>query len=58
MPDDDFYPRAAVTWVGEAEFVGDRFFNISSFGGMSVTSNRPPYPPEGIVSAAVGCAWG
>lgn len=58
LANDDLYLRGAVTWVGEAEFVGNRFSNISGFGGVSVTGNRLPYAPEWIVSAAVGYEWG
>ena len=58
MQSDDLYLRTAITWVGEAEFVGERFSNISGFGGVSVTGNRLPYAPEWIVSAALGYEWG
>jgi Fe(3+) dicitrate transport protein len=58
MQRDDLYLRTAITWVGEAEYVGDRFSNVSGFGAVSVTGNRLPYAPEWIVSAAVGYEWG
>lgn len=58
MQSDDLYLRTAITWVGEAEFVGTRFSNISGFGAVSVSGNRLPYAPEWIVSAAVGYEWG
>jgi Fe(3+) dicitrate transport protein len=58
MQRDDLYLRTAITWVSEAEYVGDRFSSVSGFGGVSVTGNRLPYAPEWIVSAAVGYEWG
>jgi Fe(3+) dicitrate transport protein len=58
MQNDDIYFRTALTWVGEAEFVGTRFSNISGFGGVSVSGNRLPYAPEWIASAALGYARG
>lgn len=58
MDADDLYFRTAITWVGEAEFVGTRFSNISGFGGVSVSGNRLPYAPEWIASAAIGYARG
>lgn len=58
MQADDVYFRTALTWVGEAEFVGTRFSNISGFGGVSVTGNRLPYAPEWIASAAIGYTRG
>lgn len=57
MHSDDLYLRTAITWVAEAEFVGERYSNISGFGGVSVTGNRLPYAPEWIVSATVGYEW-
>jgi Fe(3+) dicitrate transport protein len=55
---DDVYVRVAATWVGEAEFSGARFSNISGFGAVSVTGNRLPYAPEWIASAAIGYSRG
>lgn len=54
MQSDDVYFRAAATYVGEAEFVGERFSGVSGFGGVSVSGNRLPYAPEWIASAAIG----
>lgn len=58
MQNDDLYLRTAITRVGEAEFVGTRFSNISGFGGVSVSGNRLPYAPEWILSAAAGYTFG
>lgn len=58
MQSDDLYFRTAITYVGEAEFVGTRFSNISGFGAVSVSGNRLPYAPEWIASAAVGYEFG
>ncbi|MGE0740709.1 MAG: TonB-dependent receptor family protein [Hyphomonadaceae bacterium] len=54
MEGDDVFFRAALTYVAEAEFAGQRFSNIAGFGAVSVTGNRLPYAPEWIASAAVG----
>jgi Fe(3+) dicitrate transport protein len=58
MQRDDLYLRTAITWVGEAEYVGERFSSVSGFGAVSVSGNRLPYAPEWIASAAVGYEWG
>lgn len=58
MQGDDIYFRTALTWVGEAEYVGARFSNISGFGAVSVSGNRLPYAPEWLGSAAVGYTRG
>ncbi len=58
MQTNDLYFRTALTYVGEAEFVGTRFSNISGFGAVSVSGNRLPYAPEWIASAAVGYEFG
>jgi Fe(3+) dicitrate transport protein len=58
MQNDDLYFRTAITYVGEAEFVGTRFSSISGFGAVSVSGNRLPYAPEWIASAAVGYEFG
>jgi Fe(3+) dicitrate transport protein len=56
MQTDDLYFRTALTWVGEAEYVGDRFSTISP--ATSVSGNRLPYSPEWIASAAIGYSRG
>ncbi|MEY2759785.1 MAG: hypothetical protein RIR33_3563, partial [Pseudomonadota bacterium] len=58
MTGDDVYVRTALTWVAEAEYVGQRFSNISGFGTTSVTGNRLPYAPEWIASFTTGYAFG
>ena len=58
MTGDDVYVRTALTWVGEAEYVGQRFSNVSGFGATSVTGNRLPYAPEWVASFAAGYAFG
>lgn len=58
MAADDVFFRTSITYVGEAEFVGARFSNISGFGAVSVRGNRLPYAPEWIASAALGYARG
>ena len=58
MAGDDVYLRAALTWVGEAEYAGQRFSNVSGFGTTLVTGNRLPYAPELIASVAAGVAFG
>jgi len=58
MTGDDVYVRTALTWVAEAEYVGQRFSNISGFGTTSVTGNRLPYAPEWIASFTAGYAFG
>lgn len=56
MDVDDVFFRAALTWVGEAEFAGRRLSAISP--GVSVSGNRLPYAPEWVGSAALGYARG
>lgn len=58
MAVDDLYLRMALTWVGAAEYAGQRFSNISGFGATSVTGNRLPYAPEWIASLAAGYGFG
>ncbi len=58
MTRDDVFFRAALTYVGEAEYRGARFSNISGFETVSVEGNRLPYAPEWLASAAIGYAWG
>lgn len=58
MIGDDVYFRTALTWVGEAEYAGQRFSGISGFGTTPVTGNRLPYAPEWIASFAAGVALG
>jgi Fe(3+) dicitrate transport protein len=58
MTTDDVFFRAALTYLGEAKFVGRRTSNITGFTTVSVSGNRLPYAPEWIASAALGYAWG
>lgn len=58
MQNDDVFFRAALTYLGEAKFIGRRTSNVSGFSGVSVSGNRLPYTPEWIASAAVGYAFG
>ncbi len=67
---DDVYFRAAITYLAEAEYVGERYSNIpgANCAGVvpptpgptcvSVTGNRLPYAPEWIASLAIGYARG
>ena len=58
MQDNDVFFRSALTWVGDADYEGTRFSNISGFTNVSVSGNRLPYSPEWIASAAIGYAIG
>ncbi|MBY0563316.1 MAG: TonB-dependent receptor plug domain-containing protein [Hyphomonadaceae bacterium] len=58
VEDDDFYVRAAATYLGEAAYVGDRLSSVAGFGAVSVSGNRLPYAPEWIASAALGYTRG
>ncbi len=66
MESDDVTFRTSITYLGEAEFAGVRFSNISGFNCagiapptpgptcVSVSGNRLPYAPELVASAALG----
>ena len=48
------YEPRANTWLADAEYVGERYSNISGFTTVSVEGNRLPYAPEHLLSATVG----
>jgi Fe(3+) dicitrate transport protein len=70
MREDDIFFRSALTWLSEAEYVGERYSNIAGFNCagvvpptpgptcVPVTGNRLPYAPEWIASLAVGYSRG
>jgi Fe(3+) dicitrate transport protein len=46
--------RSAWTWVPDARYVGPRLSSVSGFSSVSVTGNRLPYAPKGMLNASVG----
>jgi Fe(3+) dicitrate transport protein len=58
MRTDDIYVRAALTWLEEASYRGQRFSSTPGFAAVSVSGNRLPYAPERQFTGAVGYAWG
>jgi Fe(3+) dicitrate transport protein len=46
--------RAAWTWVPDARFAGRRLSSVGGFTTVSVTGNRLPYAPKGLLNASVG----
>jgi Fe(3+) dicitrate transport protein len=58
MQGDDIFFRVGVTWVADANFVGQRFSTVSGFTGRSVAGNRVPYAPELLINASAGYAFG
>ena len=50
----EVFARGAYTWLADAEYVGERYSNVSGFGTERVTGNRLPYAPEHLLSATVG----
>jgi len=50
----ELFARGAYTWLADAEYVGERYSNVSGFGTVRVTGNRLPYAPEHLLSATVG----
>jgi Fe(3+) dicitrate transport protein len=54
---DDVGYRFALTWMPEAEYVGNRFSTVSGFSTTPVTGNRLPYAPELTLTAALSYTW-
>jgi len=50
----NLYLRSAYTWLPTAEFVGQRFSNISGFSTVLITGNRLPYASEHTLTASFG----
>lgn len=50
----NFYFRAAYTWLPIAEFRGQRFSSVAGYSTVSVTGNRLPYAPENLLTASIG----
>ncbi|MCA1639195.1 MAG: TonB-dependent receptor plug domain-containing protein [Acidobacteria bacterium] len=51
------YFRTAYTYLGTAEFRGDRFSSISGFTKISVTGNRLPYAPKNLLTTSIGYSY-
>jgi Fe(3+) dicitrate transport protein len=54
----EIFTRAAYTWLADAEYVGERYSNVTGFGAVKVTGNRLPYAPEHLLSGTVGLRTG
>jgi Fe(3+) dicitrate transport protein len=50
----ELFARGAYTWLADAEYVGERYSNVSGFGTVRVTGNRLPYAPEHLLTATFG----
>ncbi len=50
----EIFARGAYTWLADAEYVGERYSNVSGFGTVKVTGNRLPYAPEHLLSGTIG----
>ncbi|HET9693334.1 MAG TPA: TonB-dependent receptor, partial [Steroidobacteraceae bacterium] len=50
----EVFARSAYTWLADAEYVGERYSNVSGYSTVRVTGNRLPYAPEHLLSATVG----
>lgn len=57
MESNDIFFRAALTVVTDAQYVGERFSNVSGFTNVSVTGKRLPYAPKTLFNGALGYAW-
>ena len=44
--------------MADAEYVGERYSNVSGFSTVRVTGNRLPYTPEHLLAATVGLRTG
>ena len=51
------YFRTAYTYLGTAEFRGERFSAISGFTSISVTGNRLPYAPKNLLTTSIGYSF-
>ncbi len=54
----EIFARAAYTWLADAEYVGERYSNVTGFGAVKVTGNRLPYAPEHLLAGTVGVRTG
>ena len=54
----EVFARAAYTWLADAEYVGERYSNVTGFGAVKVTGNRLPYAPEHLLAGTVGVRTG
>jgi Fe(3+) dicitrate transport protein len=50
----DGYLRAALTWLADAQYLGERFSAIPGFNAVPVRGNRLPYAPEQLATVAFG----
>jgi Fe(3+) dicitrate transport protein len=50
----EIFARGSYTWLADAEYVGERYSNVSGFSTVKVTGNRLPYAPEHLLSGTVG----
>ncbi len=50
----DAYLRTALTWLAEAQYLGQRFSSIPGSTTVAVQGNRLPYAPEQLATIAVG----
>jgi Fe(3+) dicitrate transport protein len=50
----EMFARGSYTWLADAEYVGERYSNVSGFSTVSVEGNRLPYAPEHLLSATIG----
>jgi Fe(3+) dicitrate transport protein len=50
----EIFARGAYTWLADAEYVGERYSNVSGFSTVRVTGNRLPYAPEHLFAGTVG----
>jgi Fe(3+) dicitrate transport protein len=50
----EVFARGSYTWLADAEYVGERYSNVSGFSTVSVTGNRLPYAPEHLFSGTLG----
>jgi Fe(3+) dicitrate transport protein len=55
--DYNIYFRTAYTYLGIAEFRGNRFSSISGFTNTSVTGNRLPYAPKNLLTTSIGYSF-
>ena len=54
----EVFARVAYTWVADAEYVGERYSNVTGFGSVRVTGNRLPYAPEHLFAGTLGVRTG
>jgi len=54
----EVFARGTYTWLADAEYVGERYSNVSGFSTVRVTGNRLPYAPEHLFSGTLGVRTG